>query len=145
MAAYKEALPANGFNKGFSSWAPAVVMTWRVDQASKVAAPLEAMTKPFHINSFRRFSARNSATDTVNGLPGFMNASGAGAIAAIGNGSSGRSALDSIAGSVAASKEAVTFSDESSTLTELAETMIAAGVRLAVFSADRVTVVESCG
>src|ERR1700722_16452039 len=145
MAAYKDALPANGFSKGFSSCAPAVVMAWRVDQASKVAAPLEAMTRPLHISCFRRFSARNSATDTVNGLPGFMNASGAAVIAASGKGSSGRTALDSIAGWAAASNEAVTFGDESSTLTELAETTIAAGGRLAGVSADKVTGVEICG
>ena len=48
MAAYKEELPAKGLSVGFSSCAPVVVMARRVDQASNVAAPLEAMTNPLH-------------------------------------------------------------------------------------------------
>src|SRR5271169_2228178 len=98
MAAYNDALPANGFSKGFNSTAPDVVMARRVDQASKVAAPLDAMIRPFHISSLWRFSARNSSTDTVMGLPGFKNARGAGDVTAIGVGAFGSAALDSAAG-----------------------------------------------
>src|SRR5665213_1344599 len=99
MAAYSEALPANGLSKGFSSTAPEVVMAWRVDQASKVAAPLEAITKPLHINCLRRFSARNSHTDTFMGFPELMKAIGAGAFSgATGTGESGKAAVGSDAG-----------------------------------------------
>ena len=48
IAAYNDALPANGLSNGFISTAPAVVMAWRVDQASNVAAPLEAIASPLH-------------------------------------------------------------------------------------------------
>src|SRR6266567_613478 len=99
MAAYSDTLPAKGFSDGFSSCAPDVVMARRVDQASKVAAPLEAMTRLFQASCFRRFSARNSATVTVMGLPAFRNAIGAGAVTAVkGNGASGSAALDSASG-----------------------------------------------
>src|SRR5579872_537974 len=99
MAAYREAFPANGRNKGFSSTAPSVVTAWRVDQASNVAALLEAMTRPFHMSSLRRFSARNCSTLTVICLPGFRKAIGAGVVrAVIGTGASGSAALDSTAG-----------------------------------------------
>src|ERR1700690_881306 len=98
MAANREALPAKGLSNGFSSTAPIVEIAWRVLNASKAAAPLEAMTSPFHINSLRRFSARNWLTDTVMGLPGFRNAIGAGAVTGTGTGASGRAALDSPAG-----------------------------------------------
>src|SRR5271169_6083179 len=97
MAAYNDAFPANGLSKGFNSTAPPVIAR-RVDQASKVAAPLEAMTRPFHINSLRRFSARNSLTDTVMRLPELRYAIGAGAVTAIGKGAAGSAALDSAAG-----------------------------------------------
>src|ERR1700675_4455295 len=111
MAAYNDALPANGFSKGFSSTAPAVIAR-RVDQASKVAAPLEAMTRPFHVSSLRRFSARNSLTDTVMRFPGLKNAIGAGAGTIIGKGASGSTAMESATGLVGASKEAVTVGNE---------------------------------
>src|SRR5665213_836913 len=77
IAAYKEEFPANGFSSGFNSTAPVVVMACRVDHASKVAAPLDAMANPFHSNCFLRFSATNSSTDTFMRFVGFRNAIGA--------------------------------------------------------------------
>src|SRR5579863_3759640 len=98
MAAYNDALPANGLSKGFSSCAPWFEMARRVDQASKDAAPLEATANSLHMNCLRRFSARNSPTETFQGFPGLKNAIGAGVVPATGMGASGSAALNSIAG-----------------------------------------------
>src|SRR5712671_625577 len=80
ITAYKEAFPAKGLRNGFNSCAPSVI-AWRVDQASKVAAPDDAMARPVQSRWLKRFSARNSLTDTVVGLIGFakISAMGAGA------------------------------------------------------------------
>src|SRR5258706_1034930 len=93
MAAYREALPAKGFSNGFNSCAPEVVMACRVDHASKVAAPCDAIASLFQRRMFRRFSARNVPTDTVMGLPGLRKAMGAGELTARADaGASGRAA-----------------------------------------------------
>src|SRR5215471_1910943 len=77
MAAYKETFFAKGFNKGFNSCAPAVVIAWCVDQASNVAALCSAMASPSHRLWLRRFSSRSSLTLTVSGLARLRNAVGA--------------------------------------------------------------------
>src|ERR1700733_5060388 len=98
-AAYNDSLPEKGLSKGFNSTAPVMVMARRVVQASKVAAPLEAMIKPFQTSCLRRFSARSSSILTVNGLAGFRKGIGAGGFrAAMATGASGKTAAGSTAG-----------------------------------------------
>src|SRR4029077_12379217 len=102
-------------------------MARRVDQASNVAAPLEATARPFHIISWRRFSACNSATDTVRGLTDFKKATGAGDVNAstIGVGAKGSSKLASGTGSAAGSRGAASEGKGSSNSNALAEAVIA--------------------
>src|ERR1700746_3720109 len=111
-------------------------MARRVDQASNVAPPLEATARPFHIISRRRFSACNSATDTVSGLPDLKKATGAGDVSApsIGVGAKGSSKLAS--GSVAGSRGAASEGKGSSNSNALVEAVIAEDESIAAFSAD---------
>jgi hypothetical protein len=63
----------------------------------------------------------------------------------MGMGASGRAAPGSIAGSVAASSEAVKVGKEFSVFTVLVEAAISAEVLTAAFGADKETVAASCG
>ena len=147
MTAYREELPAKGLSMGFNSCAPDVVMACRVDHASNVAAPLEAMVSPRHRSCFRRFSARNSATDTFMGLPDFRKAKGAGAFnAGTGAGASGRAAESDMAtGSSGAAIVAVAEGKEFSALRALVDDSVLAGCTNAAFSAEKESCGASCG
>src|SRR6266852_7586498 len=65
-----EALPAKGLSNGSCSCAPAVVMAWRVVQASNVAALWAARPRDSHSRSWRRPAILSSVTETVKGLLG---------------------------------------------------------------------------
>src|SRR4029077_3800544 len=113
-------------------------MAWRVDQASKVAAPLEAMAKPVHMSCLRRFAARNWSTLTVMGLPALRNAIGAGVVSGvIGKGASGRASVDSASGGVDASRGAAEVSKKVSGSVEMVAAGTAAGAPIAALSADK--------
>src|SRR5712691_10268611 len=66
-----EGLPAKGLSNGSCSCAPAVVMAWRVVQASNVAALWAARPRDSHSRSWRRPSVISSVTETVKGMLGF--------------------------------------------------------------------------
>src|SRR5579864_8840744 len=79
------------------------------------------------------------------GFPDFRNAIGAGDVNGIGTGASGSVSFIPASGSAAASKEAVAVGSESSKFMALAVTAIAGVACIAALSADKGSVLASCG